>query len=247
VGFWRKKGLDYLFSIFPVCIIFGTVWLEYLFGKYVKGEKRRILVTGLIFLPSVIFGLYRTILFMGGDTRAETSDWLVQHNTAGMKFCYDTYHYDLGVFDVDRYLRYGAGSGYLPADVKEELERYRGDRKNISLVPVLYSGVGPVRPGSGLYEREQAAYKRKTIDQLLSEGADYLITTDAFYSIYREARPEQYKGIIAERIREVQNFYGQLESQLQPIAVFSPTLWKKGPEIKIYDLHMIHMKPDANE
>ena len=236
VGSWQKKGMDYLFAIFPIWIIFGTAWLEYVYHKFLKKEFNKIFFMGFVFFPSLLLSIYHGILFLGPDTREEATQWLIQHHRTDYKYCYDNYHYDLAVFDINRYVEYGAGSAYLPIAVKKELEKYRQDRRNIFLIPIMYQDPNPAYSGTNLYEKEESYYKRKDLGRLLAEGTNFLITNDATYLTNQRVHIEQYPPFITERIREIRDFNSRLDTHFKPIQVFKPGFWRKGPELKIYDL-----------
>jgi hypothetical protein len=237
VGSWEKKGLDYLFALYPGWIIFGTAWMEYGYKNYFKKEIHKIVFLLIVILPSVLLSVYNGILYLGQDTREEATEWLITHNQAGQIYCYDYYHIDLGVFDIDRYIRYGAGSVYLPADVKKELEKYRTSRQNISFIPIMYQDSNATYSGSNLYEKDESLYKRKDLGRLLAEGVTFLITNKPFYTTYQRVPIERFPPSIAQRIREIREFYVLLDAGYIPIKIFKPGFWKKGPELKIYDLH----------
>ncbi len=42
--------------------------------------------------------------------------------------------------------------------------------------------------------------------------------------------------MIIDRIKVIRDFYRQVESNYKPIQIFKPGLWRKGPELRIYDL-----------
>jgi len=191
---------------------------------------------GFVFFPSLLLSIYHGILFLGPDTREEATQWLIQHHRTDYKYCYDNYHYDLAVFDINRYVEYGAGSAYLPIAVKKELEKYRQDRRNIFLIPIMYQDPNPAYSGTNLYEKEESYYKRKDLGRLLAEGTNFLITNDATYLTNQRVHIEQYPPFITERIREIRDFNSRLDTHFKPIQVFKPGFWRKGPELKIYDL-----------
>jgi hypothetical protein len=236
VGSWRKKGLDYLFALFPIWIIFATAWLDYLCLNILKKERYKIYVLGLILIPSLFLSLYSTILYLNRDTREQATAWLIDNHQPGLKYCYDNHHWDLAIFDIDRYVNYGAGSVYLPAEVKQAVEKYRNDKRNISMIPIMYESPDPVYSGSNPYEKDESFYKRKDLKMLLDEGTSFLISNGDFIKTYQRVPIEQYPPTLAARISEIRDFYTRVEKNFKPIRVFSPGLWRKGPEIKIYDL-----------
>jgi hypothetical protein len=236
VGSWKKKGLDYLYVLFPIWIIFGTVWVEQMYHKFFKKEvHKKILIVAILF-PSLLLSFYHDILYLRQDTREEATRWLIDYSQPGQKYCYDYYHIDLGVFDINRYVEYGAGAVYLPAVVKQKLEQYRSYKENISFIPIMYQISNPDYSGTNLYEKDESNYKRKDLECLQAEGVHFLITNKLFYSTYQRVQIENYPPLIAQRIKEIRDFYNLLETNYEPIKIFKPGFWNKGPELKVYDL-----------
>jgi hypothetical protein len=246
VGSWQKKGLDYMFAIFPIWIIFGTAWLEYVYLHYFKNKWQRIILLALIFCPAVVLSLYHDILYLNRDTRQEASDWLIRNHQPGQQYCYDNYHYDLAIFDIDRYVEYGAGAVYLPAAVKTELEKYRTDKRNICLTTIWYQDSSEAKTGMSRYAIAESFNRRKDLKRLLGEGVDLLITNETFISTYQRAPIEQYPPMLIDRIRAIRDFYRQLQSGYKPIQIFKAGFWSKGPELKIYDLSKAIKSPAVN-
>ena len=246
VGSWQKKGLDYLFAIFPVWIIFGTAWIEYVYLHFYKKRWPRILLLALIFFPSLLLSVYHDILYLNRDTRQEASDWLISNHRPDQKYCYDNYQYDLAIFDIDRYVQYGAGAAYLPVAVKTELEKYRTDKRNISLISIWYQDSSVTYAGTNRYAIDESRNQRKDLKRLLGEGVDFLITNKTFIQTYQRAPIEKYPALIIDRIRVIRDFYRQVESNYKPIQIFKPGLWRKGPELKIYDLRKVINAPAVN-
>ena len=87
-----------------------------------------------------------------------------------------------------------------------------------------------------LYESEQARYKRKDLDQLITQGVTYLIVRDDFYNMYMHAKLNQYPPVIKDRIETVNKFYDTLFLKFDPIVTFNSGAWRKGPNISIYNI-----------
>jgi hypothetical protein len=237
VGSWQKKGLDYLFAIFPIWIIFGTVWVEHSYLNIFKKDLYKKVFITVIFLPSCLLSLYHGVLWLNQDTREQATEWLIAHHQPGQKYCYDNHHYDLAVFDIDRYLEYGAGAVFLPQAVRQKLEHYRPDMRNISFIPIMYGYQDRVYSTTDSYAKDESFFKRKDLERLIGEGTDFLITNEDFYSTYQQVTLEQYPPVIAGRIREVRDFYFLLERRYEPVKIFEAGFWSKGPCLKIYDLN----------
>jgi len=246
VGSWEKKGLDYLFTLYPIWILFGTACVEYMYTNFFKKEMYKNLIILLVVLPSLLLSAYHGILYLRQDTREELTQWLVNHEQSRQIYCYDYYHLDLGIFDIDRYAKYGAGSAYLTVEVKQELEKYRTSKLNISFIPIMYKDSTATYAGSNLYEKDESLYKRKSLQQLLAEGVTMLITNKPFYTTYQQVSIENFPPLIAQRIQEIREFYRQLDTGYVPFQIFKPGFWTRGPELKIYRLNQTlnhHLEP----
>jgi hypothetical protein len=232
VGSWEKKGIDYLFPVFPAWIILGSEFID----QKIKDLESKKFVFVFLFIPSAIAIVYHLILVIKDDTREIATSWIVDNVTVNERICYDNYHYDLGIFDVDRFISYGAGAAQLPAAVKEDLESYRSDERNIQMVSILFEDTINHSKTENLYEAEQEKFKRKELTQLVTEGVKYLIIRDDFYNMYKDANIEQYPSVITARINAVNKFYDNLFLNFEPSIKIPSGLWRKGPTISIYKL-----------
>ncbi len=70
-------------------------------------------------------GVYQVVLKSNPDTRELAEQWIVNNISKTEKICYDNYHYDLGLFDIDRYIGYGAGSSQIPEALKIQIIDYK--------------------------------------------------------------------------------------------------------------------------
>jgi hypothetical protein len=57
-----------------------------------------------------------------------------------------------------------------------------------------------------------------------------------FYESYASIDIQDYPPGVQLGIKDVKNFYQQLNENYTPIKVFEPGFWKPGPMISIYDL-----------
>ncbi len=236
VGSWTKKGLDYLFPIFPAWIYLSSEFIVQMFNRYNLNRNYKRTIYLFIFGPSLILICYNIILILNDDTREKTTDWIIANVSNEESICYDNHHYDIGVFDIDRFISYGAGAKDLPEQVKMKLEQYRDDQRNIHMVPIMFET--PAQPDSGinLYEAEQERFKRKNLSQIIAEGVDYLIIRDDYYEMYRQAKSGQYSPVIIAKIEAVNTFYERLFTRYQPSIEYVPDVWTKGPRISIYKI-----------
>jgi len=237
VGSWRKKGIDYLFAIFPIWFIFSAIFIQYVSEHICKKRRTRVILFLLLFAPSTLMACYNALLHIRMDTREQVTDWIITFLDKDSTICYDNTHYDLGLFDIDRYISYGKGSMYLPAKVKKYLEAFRDHERNIKFLPILSEDSTNVRNVTSSYEIEQSRYRRKTLPELINEKADYFITNSNYYQPYLQVSSDEYNPVIRKRIDHVQIFYYYLFANYKPIVVFTPGLWAKGPELRIYQLN----------
>jgi hypothetical protein len=234
VASWRKKGIDYLFAIFPICFIFSAIFIKYIVDKIVKEPRIKMYILLILFLPSILIACYHVILTVRNDTRELATIWLMSNLQKNDHICYDNTHYDLGLFDVDRYISYGKGATYLPLKVKEDLETFRDHDRNVSFIPILFEGSTRVLSAANEYELQLAKYQRKTLNQLFDDKVDYLIINSNFYSPYLEQSAQRFSPFIQKRIQDIQNFYQYLFNKFEPHMDFRSSFWTKGPDLYIY-------------
>ncbi len=206
VGSWQKKGVDYLFAIFPAWIVLFSMWLDQVWGKLEKQKLLRNTLIVLVFLPSLLMSVHQNILALNMDTREKATEWLKNNLAGNTKICYDHYTFDLGLFDVHRYTEYGASSGQLPEEIKRRLLPYQKHPRNISNVPVVILHQSPIHDGDNLYENQMSGYRRKSVEELQAEDVTYLVTNSWYYGPYLECDRERFSPVMKEKITEVRNF-----------------------------------------
>jgi len=236
VGSWQKKGLDYLFAVFPAWIILLSLALETLWNKLRTGRNIKILLGSALFLPSLVTDIHLDVRALHEDTRELASAWVINHVAKGEKMCYDHYTFDLGLFDVHRYTEYGAAAEQLPGAVKERVLAFAADERNVSNVPVQVKIDTGSRDDDNPYLYEAGRYRRKSLQELQREGVSYLITNSWFYQPYLSCDIDKYTPIIQEKIQAVRRFYSELDGQGRVVKLFEPDFWTPGPLIKIYKI-----------
>lgn len=242
VGSWKKKGLDYLLIIFPIVIFYLAIWIR----QYLSKDKiKRYMFLGLWLVVLLNFPrmLYKNFLYNQPDTRQLASDWIKDHYPAGSKICYDHYHYDLNIIDLDRFLTYGEGSKFLDSSIKEKLlqqaENYPdfqfiSPQKKLlasSLDDSLYAAI---MNDSFLVQ----AYRNphKSLEELMTEGADLLIlNSDTYVKYLKNATPSPANPLRMDFIQR-QQFYRQILDSLSATKVFEPSLRTPGPTLPIYEM-----------
>jgi hypothetical protein len=187
------------------------------------------------------------MLIVRNDTRELATVWLMSNLEKNDHICYDNTHYDLGLFDVDRYISYGKGATYLPLRVKEELEAFRDHERNVGFIPILFEDSTRVLSAANEYELQLATYQRKTLNQLFDEKVDYLIINSNFYSPYLEQSTQRFSPFIQKRIQDIQNFYQYLFNNFEPHMDFRSSFWTKGPDLYIYRFNTMSPGISATE
>ncbi len=236
VGSWSKKGIDYLFAAYPAWILLSTFFLNDIIEKLKNRLPVRNLLLTMIFLPVILGTVYHSICSFNKDTREIATEWLIGQTESGTSVCYDNYHIDLGVFDVERYINYGDGADRLPEKIKQLLEGKRSDKRQVAFVPIMVPNPdASVREGNR-FESEESRFRRLNLSELHKKGVRFLITNSWYYESYLHARTADYSPGIQQRIIEVQTMYQQLANDYQPVMMIKPGFWTPGPEINIYDL-----------
>lgn len=239
VGSWDKKGLDYLWCIYPLLIL---ILAKKLAGRQ-PGRRSRmvwtVLIVGLVF--NLLRAGHQDLLRSRPDTRELASEWIVRHVPPQSAICYDHYHYDLNIIDLRRFTEYGVGSRLLPAEVKKKLLEFER-------LPNVYRMVSPQKqlqmtdlPDSlkslarkDPYLLEQLTHPHKSLAEIKAEGAVALIlNSETFRQFDRE--PAQLQGHpLKSVIRKKYQFYREIFREMKPAVTFQPSFWQAGPEIRIY-------------
>jgi 4-amino-4-deoxy-L-arabinose transferase-like glycosyltransferase len=236
VGSWQKKGVDYLFAIFPAWILMFSLWLEELWLKLEKYRNLRILLIVLIFVPSLLMNIYQNVIALNRDTREQATEWIMKTVGKSERISYDHYTFDLGLFDVHRYTDYGAGSAQLPEVIKERVLNYVNHPRNVSNVSIQTKTDTQMTDPDNPYDAQAAQYGRKSLAQLRNEGVTYLITNSWFYQPYLDCDIEKFTPIMKNNIEGVRGFYKDIEEMGKKVKVFQPDFWKPGPMIEVYDI-----------
>jgi hypothetical protein len=241
VGTWTKKGIDYLFAIFPAWIIFSVSLIDQIQTKYIHKRLNKIVLIFLIILPSFASAVHHFIVSINPDTREKATDWMVTHISKNQKVCYDNYHNDLGVFDIERYISYGRSAGQLPEKIKQRLHKFSNDKRQIRFIPILVENLSKIPQTDNLYDEIAFKYRRRDLKELLELDTSIFISNSWYYSSYSSIDIEDYSPGVQLSIKEVQYFYQQLNQNYTPVKIFSPNFWTTGPELCIYNLK--NMRP----
>ena len=242
VGSWQKKGLDYLLIIFPVIISYLAVWLSE--QDEMKKIKRWIIMglwlAVLLNIPRLV---YKNYLYQQPDTRQLASNWILQNYPSGSKICYDHYHYDLDLIDLDRFLSYGEGSKYLDQMIRDRLLQKSAEIKSIRYISAQKK-LDKLSVKDSLYslvERDTfllQAYRHphRSLEEIKAAGAELLIlNSDSYLRFINHEPPSPGNPLMRDFIQR-QKFYQQVLDSLTALKIFSPSKFNPGPTIRIYDL-----------
>lgn len=245
VGWWEKKGLDYLLVIFPALL----VMLPYILSK-ISGKRREYIIFSMLILIALFLNIIRILyidfLYRQKDTRQLTGIWIKENVPAGTAICYDHYHYDIDLIDFDRYIRYGEGSKYLNNSIKEKLielqntmphYQFISSQNQESIPDIPDSLFQIVRSDSFLWQ----IYTNppKSLSQIVSEGTEILILNSYTYDKYLKNKPPGSDNPLRYDFLRHQQFYEEIFSKLIPIMTLEPAWNRPGPVIKIYNLQGI--------
>jgi hypothetical protein len=238
VGSWQKKGIDYFYAVYPVFIFLFSLFLYKIWSQVEKKTIIRYSIILTILIPSFLMAMYQNVLRLNMDTRERATYWVINNINKDDKVCYDNYHYDLGVFDINRFTDYGAGSSQLPKEIKQRLIDFKNHKRNIFFVPVIYKLERKYDNTGTLYEKESNQYARRTINELLDDGVQYLITNDWYFKPFLEAKEDNLSPVVKSQVNKYRTFYHFVFKHYKPVIVFEPDFWSKGPRIHIYNLNL---------
>lgn len=236
VGSWQKKGIDYLFAVFPSWILMFSIWLAEVWRKLEKRQSLKFFLGFILFTPSLLMSIYHNVSTLNPDTREQATMWIMHNVGKGDKITYDHYTFDLGLFDVHRFTEYGAGANELPDIIKERVLNYIDHPRNVSNIPIQFKRNTRLTGIENSYDVELAQYGRKSLTELQEEGVTYLITNSWFYQPYFEMDINNFTPLMRKRISNIREFYQKVAEVGKKIKVFQPDFWKPGPLIELYDI-----------
>ena len=237
VGTWTKKGIDYLFPIFPAWVILSAMFVDHLRYKYFQHKSITRLLLLITIVPSLFMAGYQVIVYVNEDTREQTTDWLIENIKENQRVCYDNYHNDLGVFDIQKYISYGASADQLPEIIKKNLQGYANDPRQLNLTPILVRNPNNRTGNIDSYEDIAAQHKRRELEDLVKSGTSVLVTNSWYLESYLSIEIDKYPPVVQRGIKEVQTFYKQLYQNYEPVRVVEPGIWEAGPTLNIYELN----------
>ena len=187
--------------------IIVSIFIGEIINRFKNRKKIINIILILVFLPSILMGIYQLILKWNLDTRESATQWIIENVPKDEKICYDNFHYDLGLFDINRYTGYGAGSSQIPEELKNQLMKYKNHTNNFSFNPIIYKDEKATGKNENLFEQERLIYKRKNLEQLIDENTKYFISNSWFYKPYFEIDQNEFSEIVREGVNEIQKMY----------------------------------------
>ncbi len=243
VGSWEKKGLDYLLVIFPPLFVLLGYWVREILNRW--PQKKVIVHIVLVFTLIVSFPkiLYLNYLYTQKDTRQLTGEWIMENLPPGEKICYDHYHYDIGLIDLERFTRYGEGSQLLSEEIKEKLVardsmanfyRFVSTRKRLTLSELPDSLYQLAKDDPFLLENFTHPFK--SLSEIESEGTQILILNSDTYLKYLENPVPEPDNPLRTEFLKKKKFYQEVFDKYKPIQIFKPDWNRPGPVIQIFKI-----------
>ncbi len=222
----------------------SSAFADQISRKHIQKTAYKTILILLIFLPSFFGAVHQVILYINQDTREQATEWLISNIEHDQKVCYDNYHIDLGVFDIQRYLSYGASVDKLPDPVKQSLQIFSTDPRQINFVPILVANPSCTLKTDNPYETESVRNRRRVLRELLRLNTTILISNSWYYNSYLSVNLKDYPLGVQIGIKDVQDFYEQLFQNFKSVKIFKPNFCTPGPEIGIYNLNQMRPKEE---
>ncbi len=242
-GSFEKKGWDYLIILYPALLICLAYWVVRLPRQKKYGNLLlALLVIGVIFNGTRI--LYKDFMHTRQDTRQMTSEWIMKQLPPGSSICYDHYHYDLDLIDIQRFTQSGQGSRLLDDNLKQRLMQLENLPINYRFVPAQKELISPqlddnrilaeVKGDSFLWQAY--THPHKNLQEITADSAQLLILNSQTYSRFLDNPPPPEWNPLRQNFLDRKGFYRTVFNTLEPVQVFKPSWSHPGPVIQIYKL-----------
>ncbi|GAB4180320.1 MAG: hypothetical protein Kow00108_16580 [Calditrichia bacterium] len=234
VGFFSKQGFDYLFPVLPIFLIGGSLWI----GQAVNSERKWIgVMLYLLLALSFIQSSFLSFRFHQKDTRQQLSEWLMAQKPSIDAICYNHYHQDLQLFDLERFMERGKTAARLPEEVKQHLQQFTTDPRNIRMISLFYQPY--VNPYGIPIDTLMKAMQIRDLMTLDSMGVDLIILHEEELEIYRHYNSiHSDNPFLMENMKKKGEVYSQL-LRTDPIVTFSPKWYQGGPALRVYDIKQV--------
>ncbi len=247
VSLMQKKGLDYLLIIFPLSLILTGAWLSQ--TQWLRTYEQQLTRWGaLVLLPGMFLVGHLKYQQTQPDTRQLASQWIQTHIPQNALLCYDNYHFDLSLLDIERFTRRGFGARFLSPRLKERLAKLKHRPDVYRFTPIRHQFDLPQWPTQFSPEQivtymtnpflvEAYQHPFKTLADLQAEGVEWLIVNGDWAAKFQNPallRPENplyplYQTKVA--------FYQTLFQNYQPVVTLRPNWQHPGPTIFIFSMN----------
>ncbi len=242
VGSWEKKGLDYLLIIFLALLVVFLVLIDRYGNKFLTDSRLIYILTPILILNGARLFFHD---YQKGqkDTREMTGAWIMQNYPPGTRICYDHYHYDIDLIDVNRFLDYGAGSRYLDDNIRNKLEKLRNAPNNYSFIS-SQNKLNEIDLPDSLFTilkkdtflRQAFLHPHKSLAELRQENVKLLILNSDTYLKFLNNPPPDSSNPLRSDFLFRRYFYQTVLKDMSPIKKFQPDFYHLGPAIQIFDL-----------
>ncbi len=247
VGLMQKKGLDYLLIIFPLTFVLIAMFLgKHHWSRHHARWLNRAL--SILLIPGIFIVGHLKFQQTQPDTREMASHWIRTHIPPRTLLCYDNYHFDLSLLDIQRFTTRGFGSQFLSARLKERIQQLQNRPDVYRFSPIRHTLPQPRWPTSFTSEElrryrqnpflvEAYQHPFKTLHDLQLEGVQWLIVNGEWASkFYHAPLPPKnnplYPLYLSKRI-----FYQTLFENFDADTVFYGNWRHPGPPLYIFKIN----------
>ncbi len=248
VSLMQKKGLDYLLIIFPLSLALIGGWLSH--SPWARTHELRLIRWGtLLVLPGIILVGHFKFQQTQPDTRQLASQWIQKNIPPNSLLCYDNYHFDLTLLDIERLTHRGYGARYLSSRLKHRLKqlmnrpdvyRFTAIRHQLELPqwPPQFSPQQLVSFMTNPFLVEAYQHPFKTLSDLQDEGVEWLIVNGEWAAKFRQTIQLQPDNPLYPLYQSKVTFYNTLFRHYRPVTVFQPDWRHPGPPIFIFAIKL---------
>lgn len=196
---WAIRYLHLFVAIFPVLCLFAARMTSDLLSKAKVRGRAAAALTLAVVLPSAAWSIDASIVKGSVDTRTEAVEWVDANIPAGALIAVDWYEFSIPLLSATPvYLQNPKAKKYFETkvngSVKLGYEEYLKNRPVYRVIPVIYSTDSPNWPremtpdavsmaaSKEVYRELYSVFNFRTVDELKSEGARYIIISSYGYT-----------------------------------------------------------------
>jgi len=252
------QQLDYVAFLWPPAAVLAGRALDALLHALLRARSLArpaqvaAAVAALAIAPSALGAVQEFRRATRTDTREVAREWIEANLPANAAIAIGRYHDLPRLLDLERARRSKLGSRHVGGDYYGAVEAALGPRPSYRLVPILVSADRAVVPESlasadsmsavrariagNRYLNDQFSTRERSLDELLSEGAGFVLlssqTTDRYLV---EPPPPSASALRLLWLREREFFSGLLaDERLEVIHRWDPDRGLTGPRITLY-------------